>query len=57
MVADTHGRDQFVLLPWPDPLEIKVLRYFMRFKPGWWALHVFAIAFTLYLGHIVRFRF
>jgi hypothetical protein len=34
-----------------------MLRHFMRFKPGWWILHLAAVAFTLYLGHMVRFNF
>jgi hypothetical protein len=25
------------------------------FKPLWWALHIVAIAFVLWLGHSVRF--
>ncbi len=29
----------------------------MRYKPGWWILHIAAISLTLYLGHIVRFNF
>ena len=32
-----------------------MIQYFMRFKPGWWILHLVAIGFTLYLGHIVSF--
>jgi hypothetical protein len=32
-----------------------MLKYFMRYKPGWWLLHAAAISFTLYLGHLVRF--
>jgi len=32
-----------------------MIQYFMRFKLGWWVLHIVAIGFTLYLGHIVNF--
>ena len=32
-----------------------MIRYFMRYKPGWWILHAFAVGFTLYLGHIAGF--
>jgi hypothetical protein len=28
---------------------------FFLWKPGWWVLHILAIAFMLWLGHIVRF--
>jgi hypothetical protein len=34
-----------------------MLRHFMRYKPGWWVLHVVAVGCTLYLGHLVRFSF
>jgi hypothetical protein len=27
---------------------------FMLFQPGWWVLHVVAIIFMLWLGHIVK---
>jgi hypothetical protein len=32
-----------------------MIQYFMRFKLGWWILHIVAVGFTLYLGHIVNF--
>jgi hypothetical protein len=32
-----------------------MLKYFMRYKTGWWILHIIAIGFTLYMGHIVKF--
>jgi len=32
-----------------------MIRYFMRYKPGWWVLHVVAVSFTLYIGHIAGF--
>jgi len=28
---------------------------FLLFKPGWWILHIAAIAFVFWLGHVVRF--
>jgi hypothetical protein len=28
---------------------------FMLFKPGWWMLHVAALIFFFWLGHVVRF--
>jgi hypothetical protein len=31
------------------------MKYFMRGRIGWAILHVVAIAFVLYLGHLVRF--
>ncbi len=34
-----------------------MLKYFMRYKPGWWILHILAVGFTFYLGHMVRFSF
>ncbi len=34
-----------------------MLKHFMRFKPGWWILHIIAIAVTFYFGHMVRFKF
>ncbi len=34
-----------------------MLQYFMRYRPGWWILHIAAVLFTLYLGHMVRFPF
>ena len=34
-----------------------MLKYFMRYQPGWWVLHIFAIALTFYLGHMVNFGF
>ena len=33
-----------------------MLKYFMRYKPGWWILHV-VIGLTFYLGHMVTFKF
>jgi hypothetical protein len=32
-----------------------MIQQFMRFKPGWWVLHIVAVGFTLYLGHMVKF--
>jgi hypothetical protein len=32
-----------------------MIQHFMRYKPGWWILHIIAVGFTLYLGHIVKF--
>ena len=31
------------------------MRYFYVGKPGWFLLHAAAIAFTFWLGHVVRF--
>jgi hypothetical protein len=28
---------------------------FMLFKSGWWILHILAIAFFFWLGHLVKF--
>lgn len=32
-----------------------MLKYFMKYKPGWYVLHIIAIALTFYLGHLVKF--
>jgi hypothetical protein len=29
----------------------------MRYKPGWWILHVAAVLLTFYLGHMMTFTF
>ena len=29
----------------------------MRYKPGWWILHVIMIMLTFYLGHLAKFSF
>jgi hypothetical protein len=34
-----------------------MLKHFMRYRAGWWLLHVFAIGLTFYLGHMVSFKF
>jgi len=34
-----------------------MLKYFMRYKPGWWILHIVAVGLTFYLGHMVNFNF
>ncbi len=34
-----------------------MLKYFMRYKPGWWVLHIAVIALTFYIGSIATFRF
>ncbi len=28
---------------------------FMLYKPGWWVLHIIAVAFVFWLGHAIRF--
>jgi len=33
------------------------MKDFMRYKMGWWILHLAALGFTFYLGHIMRFQF
>lgn len=32
-----------------------MLKHIMRYKPGWWILHIMAIALTFYLGHRINF--
>lgn len=32
-----------------------MLKNFLRYKPGWWILHLAAVSFTLYLAHVVDF--
>ena len=34
-----------------------MLKHLMRYKPGWWILHIAAFALIFYLGHMVSFRF
>jgi hypothetical protein len=34
-----------------------MLKYFMRYRPGWWVLHIIMIGFTMYLGRIAEFTF
>lgn len=34
-----------------------MLKYFMRYKPGWWVLHIVAVGLTFYIGHMVNFNF
>ena len=34
-----------------------MLKYFMRYSPGWWVLHIIAIGLTFYLGHMMTFSF
>jgi hypothetical protein len=36
---------------------VNVLKHFIRYKPGWWILHMLAVGLTLYLGHVVKFQF
>ncbi|KAF0180711.1 MAG: hypothetical protein FD164_1699 [Nitrospirae bacterium] len=33
------------------------MRYFLRYKPGWWVLHIIAVVATFWLGASVRFPF
>lgn len=32
-----------------------MLRHIMRYKPGWWILHVIVVSLTFYLGHLFDF--
>jgi hypothetical protein len=32
-----------------------MLKHFMKFRPGWWVLHLAAILFTFWLGAATRF--
>lgn len=32
-----------------------MLKHIMRYKPGWWILHILAVSLTFYLGHRIRF--
>jgi len=34
-----------------------MVKYFMRYKPGWWVLHIIVISLTFYLGYIMTFTF
>lgn len=33
-----------------------MLRYFMKFKIGWWILHAVAIILTAWLGYVTEFH-
>ena len=30
------------------------MRYLIRFRAGWWIVHVAAILFVLWLGHVIE---
>jgi hypothetical protein len=32
-----------------------MLKHIMRYKPGWWILHIIAVGLTFYLGHKISF--
>lgn len=32
-----------------------MLKHFMKFRPGWWVLHLAAILLTFWLGALTRF--
>jgi len=32
-----------------------MLKYIIRWRVGWWILHILVIGLTLYLGHLIRF--
>ena len=32
-----------------------MLKHFMKFRPGWWVLHLAAVALTFWLGAVTRF--
>jgi hypothetical protein len=34
-----------------------MLKHFMRYRPGWWVLHIAVVGLTFYLGHMASFRF
>jgi hypothetical protein len=34
---------------------LDMLKSIRWLKPGWWLLHIAAIALTFYLGHAIRF--
>ena len=31
------------------------MKNFRLYKPGWWIVHIAAVAFFFWLGHVVRF--
>jgi len=57
MVDHTPGRNNHSLYSRSYPLEVTMIRYFLRYKPGWWVLHVLVIGLTFFLGHLVTFHF
>ena len=32
-----------------------MLKHFMKFRPPWWVLHLFAVLFPFWLGAVTRF--
>lgn len=32
-----------------------MLKHIMRYKPGWWILHIAAVSLTFWLGHRIDF--
>lgn len=34
-----------------------LIKHFMRYRPGWWILHIVAVGLTFYLGHLATFKF
>lgn len=32
-----------------------MLKHIMKYKPGWWILHILAVSLTFYLGHKMAF--
>lgn len=57
LVDCTHYRNNPGIYSGALTLEVNMLKYFMKFKLGWWILHIIAVAGTFYLGHMVRFKF
>ena len=57
MVVHPLRRNNHSLYSRSYPLEVTMIRYFLRYKPGWWVLHVLVIGLTFYLGHLVTFHF
>lgn len=56
VVDNTSNRDNNGLYPWPFAVEVEMIQYFLRYKPGWWILHIIMISLTFYLGHLVDFH-
>ncbi len=57
MVDHPFCGDHPGIYPGASAVEVNMLKYFMRYKPAWWILHILAVGFTFYLGHMVRFSF
>lgn len=55
MVDNTFYRDFSYLFFRGFIWEVKMLKYFMKFRLGWFVLHIIAILLTFLLGYTIKF--